>query len=300
MEAYTPTDLSLTKYSHDKYMSYGPAILSCMRALWRRICNRLDVYLQRSSHVSQIVLCIFTGWALIYTVIPLYQKALLDEAIAKKQVELKEATAAMAKKEVELKEASAALEEAYRRIKFSAVKDFVFMTGAKCTNLLYRPMPPLGPLGKPEPSTPPPFAELFELDVPGCITKEAEKYLPLKELRPEDRKLFDQNIFTLNQELSVIRKRAKAEYDEVPQKVSANPSAFPRPTGDVGEVLKWVKKRASPEQYWRNVHELTIREEQSRIGETYGKTIRQKILRLIDTMFSQKQTSEGPDSLHHE
>jgi hypothetical protein len=259
MEAYTPTDLSLTKDSHDKYMSYGPAILSCMRALWRRICNRLDVYLQRSSHVSQIVLCIFTGWALIYTVIPLYQKALLDEAIAKKEVDLKEATAAMAKKEVELKEASAALEEAYRRIKFSAVKDFVFMTGAKCTNLLYRPMPPLGPLGKPERSTPPPFAELFELDVPGCITKEAEKYLPLKELRPEDRKLFDQNIFTLNQELFVIRKRAKAEYDEVPQKVSANPSAFPLPTGDVGEVLLRRTLNSAHLDSWNAYKQMVLR-----------------------------------------
>ena len=281
-------------------MSYGPAILSCMRALWRRICNRLDIYLQRSSHVSQIVLCLFTGWALIYTVIPLYQKALLDEAIAKKEVELKEATSAMAKKEVELREASATLEKRYMRIKFSVVKDFAFMAGAKCTNLLYRPMRPLRPLREPQPREPPPFAELFELDVPGCITGEAEKYSPLKELSPEDRKLFDQNIVTLNQELSVIRTQAKAEYDEVPQKVSANPSAFPLPTGDAAEVLKLANKLVSAEGYRKHELEQTIREEQSRIGMAYGDTIRQKLLSLIDTMFSQKQTSKGPDSLQHE
>ena len=202
-------------------MSYRHAFHSCMLALWRRTGNRLDIYLQRFSYVSQIVLCLLTAWALFYTVIPLYQKALLDEAIAKKEVELKEATAATARKEVELKEASAALEKAYRRIKFSVVKDFVFMTGAKCTNLLWRPQPPLGPLGKPPPSTPPPFTELFELDVPGCITREAEKYLPLEELRPEDRKLFDNNISALNQELPIIRERVKAEYDEVPKRAAS-------------------------------------------------------------------------------
>ncbi|MDR4463922.1 MAG: hypothetical protein MRJ66_06615 [Nitrospira sp.] len=234
-------------------MNYRHALHSCMFALWRKACNRLDIYLQRFSYVSQIALCLLTAWALFYTVIPLYQKALLDEAIARKEVELKKATAA--------------LEKAYMRIKFSVVKDFVFMTGAKCTNLLWRPLPPLEPLGKPEPGRSPPFEELFELDVPGCITREAEKFLPLDELRPEDRKLFDENISALNQELPIIRERIKAEYDKVPKRVAG---------------------------------EVNILIEQSRIGSGYRETIHQKLLTLIDIKSIQKQTSEGSGSSRHD
>ena len=87
--------------------------------------NQFDVWLQRLSHLSQFGIFVFTVWAIFFTVVPLYQKALLDEAIAKK--------------EVELKEANTALERAYGRIKFTVVKDFVFMAGARCSDLLYRP-----------------------------------------------------------------------------------------------------------------------------------------------------------------
>jgi hypothetical protein len=104
--------------------------------------NQLDVWLQRLSHLSQFGLFLFTVRTIFFTVIPLYQKALLDEAIAKK--------------EVELKEANTELEKAYGRMKFSILKDFAFMAGAGCSNLLYRPREPaLTPLGKPLPEKPP-------------------------------------------------------------------------------------------------------------------------------------------------
>lgn len=51
-----------------------------------------DVWLPRLSHVAQFGLFVFTLGSLYFTVIPLYQMALLDEAIAKKEVELATAT----------------------------------------------------------------------------------------------------------------------------------------------------------------------------------------------------------------
>jgi hypothetical protein len=112
-------------------------------------------------------------------------------------------------------------------------------------------------------------------------------------LRPEDRKLFDQTILSLNPELPIIRQRAKAEYDEVPQKAAANPSALPPPGGEMAEVLKLYEKRLSPEAYREYVLDETIREEQSRIARSYGNKIRQKVLTLIDTKPLQKQPIEG-------
>lgn len=149
--------------------------------------NQFDVWLQRLSHLSQFGIFLFTVWAIFFTVVPLYQKELLEEAIAKR--------------EVELKEANTALERAYGRIKFTVVKDFVFMAGARCSGLLYRP-------GEYIPEKPP-VADLFEMDVPACLTRAAEKYIPLKELRAEDRRLFDQSLLALNKQLGDIRQRAR-------------------------------------------------------------------------------------------
>ena len=48
-----------------------------------------DKWLPRLSHFSQFGLFIFTVGTIYFTVIPLYQKALLEEAIAKKEIELR-------------------------------------------------------------------------------------------------------------------------------------------------------------------------------------------------------------------
>lgn len=221
--------------------------------------NQFDVWLQRLSHLSQFGIFVFTVWAIFFTVVPLYQKALLDEAIAKK--------------EVELKEANTALERAYGRIKFTVVKDFVFMAGARCSDLLYRPGAYL-----PEK---PPFADLFEMDVPACLTRAAEEYIPLKELRAEDRRLFDQSLLALNKELLNIRQRAKTEYNEVPKRATADPTGLPPPGEDLKVMLKVIAKLVPPEEYRRHVLKATITEEQSRIGKSYSETIRKRVLTLL-------------------
>ena len=125
------------------------------------------------------------------------------------------------------------------------------------------------------------FGELFELDVPACLNRAAEEYFPLKDLRPEDRKLFDQSLLALSRELLNIRQLAKAEYDEVPKRAAADLSALPPPGELRGTALKVIAKFVSPEVYQKYVLDAVIAEEQSRIGETRGSTIRQRILTLL-------------------
>lgn len=50
--------------------------------------NKLDVYLNRISHLSQVFLVAFAIFGYFYTVRPIYQKELLSEDIAKKEFEL--------------------------------------------------------------------------------------------------------------------------------------------------------------------------------------------------------------------
>ena len=236
--------------------------------------KQIDIWLQRLSHISQLGLFIFTAGAIYFTVIPLYQKAFLEEAIAKK--------------EVELKEASAALERAYVRAKSSILKDFVYFAGAECSGLFSYPGVelPLPPFKNPLPANPPSSERLFALDVPACLRKVAE--ISLKDLRPEDRKLFDQRLFTLSQELTNIRQKAMTEHDEVPKRAAADPNTLPPPVGYEGRMLEFLAGRESPEVHKQRVLKATIDTEQSRIGDTYASTIRQKILTLRWT---------SPDSL---
>ena len=228
--------------------------------------KQIDIWLQRLSHISQFGLFLFTAGAIYFTVIPLYQKAFLEVTIAKK--------------EVELKEANATLERAYVRAKASILNDFVFSAGAECSGLLSYPEPslPLPPFEKPLRAIPPFSDRLFALDVPACLMKAAE--VSLKDLRPEDRKLFDQRLLILSKELSNIRQQAMTEHDAVPKRAAADPNAFPPPGGYTGRMLEFLAKRESPEVHLQHVLKATIDREQSRIGNTYASTMRQKILTL--------------------
>lgn len=85
----------------------------------REECS-LDKWLRRLSHFSQFGLFLFTLGTLYLTVLPLYQKALLDEAIARK--------------EVELNQANKALEKAYRQLRTWEIKGYAMNAIAKCSD----------------------------------------------------------------------------------------------------------------------------------------------------------------------
>ncbi|HCB2272419.1 TPA: hypothetical protein MYR17_002954 [Citrobacter koseri] len=52
------------------------------------MASKVDLYLSRVSHFSQFVLVAFAIFGYFYTVRPIYQKELLSEEIAKKEVDL--------------------------------------------------------------------------------------------------------------------------------------------------------------------------------------------------------------------
>ncbi|GFO67224.1 hypothetical protein GMLC_08030 [Geomonas limicola] len=54
------------------------------------VVSRFDVWVQRVSHLSQLGLLVLAAFGYIYTVRPIYTKSLLEEEIAKKQIEMKE------------------------------------------------------------------------------------------------------------------------------------------------------------------------------------------------------------------
>jgi len=64
--------------------------------------GRIDVALQRLSHASQLGLLLLAIFGYFYTVLPIYQKSLLDEEIAKKTLELRAMENRLAQTEAQL------------------------------------------------------------------------------------------------------------------------------------------------------------------------------------------------------
>jgi hypothetical protein len=81
--------------------------------------HKLDVWLPRLSNIAQVVLLGLTAGAFYLTVLPLYQKALLDEAFARKEIELKQVTAT--------------LDAKYAKLREVAIRAFVINADADCS-----------------------------------------------------------------------------------------------------------------------------------------------------------------------
>jgi hypothetical protein len=146
----------------------------------------LDIWLPRISHFLQFGLFVITLGSLYFVVLPLYQKAVLDEAIAKK--------------EVELREVSAALEESYRRVRESTVKDFVLGAGLNCSGLMLPPQ-----IGTQVPNRKPDAQEILEIDPKKCLVEASAHYPGLRSLRVEDMAILQEAIASFAQKLNKNR-----------------------------------------------------------------------------------------------
>lgn len=99
--------------------------------------SKLDQNLSRGSHIAQIVLVCVAVFGYFFTVRPVYQKELLAEDVALKQMELQS-----------LREQ---IKAARKEIVVRTARQFTFVAGAECTGLL-DPPGKLLTLGDPIPS----------------------------------------------------------------------------------------------------------------------------------------------------
>lgn len=69
----------------------------------------LDIWLPRISHFSQFGLFVITLGSLYFVVLPVYQKSILDEAIAQKEIELKKSEKLVTESYVQLRKQAVTL-----------------------------------------------------------------------------------------------------------------------------------------------------------------------------------------------
>ncbi len=225
--------------------------------------QRFDVWLERTSHLSQTVLALVTAGTLYFTVVPLYQKALLEEAIAKK--------------ETELKEANAGLERAYERARAAAVAGYGFSAGAKCSGLL-EPLPPLPVLGKTSKSRDLPMERVSAFNTAACLRAEAGAFLPLQELRPRDKKLFDQRLSQIADELESQQKNAISSLQAV-NVTNSDPPTSMSPF-DEGYLNYLRANGATPSQIAHERLVMAVNKQKEKIASEYFSTLHAKVISL--------------------
>lgn len=161
-----------------------------------------DVWLPRLSHFAQFGLFLFTLGISYFTVLPLYQKAVLEESIAKK--------------EIEYNELNKSLDVSYTRLRSYSMKQFYIEAMPVCSMLVF-----IGSKQATEEDKRKSRAEqLFELNVPECLTNLGEKVEALNELRPSDRKTFEAELNQIGRKIAAKRTELKAVYENAAQRVT--------------------------------------------------------------------------------
>ena len=146
----------------------------------------LEVWLPRLSHVAQFGLFIFTLVFSYFTVLPLYQKAVLEEAVAKK--------------ELELGSLNKMLDSSYSKLRTYAMVDFYREAMPECGGQF------IERLAAPEATPPKTRAEkIFELDIPTCLRRLAKRVESIEGLTSRDRQTFDMALERLSASISERR-----------------------------------------------------------------------------------------------
>lgn len=219
-----------------------------------------DIWLPRLSNLAQFGLFVFTLGFSYFTVLPLYQKAVLEEAVARKEIEL----AAL----------NQSLEGSYTKLRAYAMRDFYIEAMPTCG----------GPfMERPSTSTQTEktYAQkLFDVDVPSCLAKLATQVESLRGLSAHDRETFDSVLRRISGEIRLQRQRAIADYESAGSQVTeADWASLPRDSFRV-RTQEFIEKLrgGQPDHAARKKILMDVAKE--RVGTEYENFIRERVVSL--------------------
>lgn len=230
--------------------------------------HKLDVWLPRLSNIAQVVLLGLTAGAFYLTVLPLYQKALLDEAFARKEIELKQVTAT--------------LDAKYAKLREVAVRAFVINADADCSGFTTM-MRRTRDRTYSGPST-------FDIDVKKCLLDHEEKAPSLSELRPSDRVFFRATLAVIADQIAKLQSDAAASYTRAETDINAsNIDAYANKQEFSARLMSILSRQIKPEDlamYKRKQAIDALREERV---STYHRALTAQLRCLITMKWPDQQ-----------
>ncbi|WP_157137866.1 hypothetical protein [Herbaspirillum lusitanum] len=229
--------------------------------------SRLDIWLLRISYFSQVGLFALTILGFYFTVIPLYQKAVLDEAIAMK--------------EIELKSMQKTLEKSYSQIRTFSLHQFIFNWGAECTGLLIR-IPRSSIDRKEILKETEPRSKILELDSSTCLREAVLKDKNLKNLNKEDYEKLREQVDKLAADLDGKRKVALQDFKDFPNKAKTDPSVLEPVEGFALSILEPLRRYMSSQQQEAWLFSAAVHQGQMKIESKYAVNARASIQKLSE------------------
>ncbi len=163
----------------------------------------MDIWLQRISQFSQLGLFLVTLSTIYFTVIPLYQKSLLDEEIARKEIVLENL-----KKE---------LNASYIKIRNSTVDDFIRHAALKCSGVLIElPLTLSEAVNRPNSI----IDSVLSIKPEECLSKAIE-ISSLSSLKPKDLVILQAEVARIGRKLEPLRKESLRKYNAAVEEVEA-------------------------------------------------------------------------------
>lgn len=163
--------------------------------------------LTQAATIGGVVVAVF-GY--FYTVRPIYQKALLDEMIAKQKIELAILTTAN--------------EESYEKLKWFRISAFNDQSGPACTFAMFPP-PSLRKLNDPPRKVETVLESFLKVDTPKCIREKLEAHLPtMKEFRKNDLAAFKSAVLRISADFERKRHEVAKKIADVPLRATTAPS----------------------------------------------------------------------------
>lgn len=188
--------------------------------------TRLDVWLTRAASLAQAGVLVATIAGFYYTVVPLYQKAALDELIARREIELKEAQAAIV----------AAKREAYelRRANFASEIEFA---AVDCSDVRTSFRQPTSNFDDPRARRADHERQThLGVEVAPCLASVLAKYKAAKQLTEVDMRHIGSLFAMLGESLDRQRAEAIARIANMPNLAARDPSIL-APVGPVMQRL---------------------------------------------------------------
>lgn len=235
----------------------------------------IDIWFLRISHLSQFGLFLLTLGTIYFTVIPLYQKAVLEEKIAQKQMQIQE---------MEI-----FADALYRKTRNYVVSQFVSKVGFQCTSLSLSP-PSLSSFNESDSDWTlvysPKRALLIEPKV--CANNLFDANNDLSELKSEDFKMLKDSLNHILDEIEGFRKEAIFRHDHARKTVEADPYLSDPHNIQVGSLDYLFLRDQSPAKQRDVLFEVAVSKEQVRALSSYEEIFRERIVSLASLSWKDK------------
>lgn len=235
---------------------------------------RWDGWLSRGASVAQIVGVVLALAGLFYTVIPLYQKAAVDEQLARREAELNAVEARLAEGKAEV----------YRLRRDNFMRIATGSAADECSDVRRGFMP-----------IPPAEAELervyrlqLNVDMVECVGRYLARAAEVRDLSPTDLAVWRNWATPMAAELEAQRQAAREKIAELPEKAQADPSVL-EPVGHFARRMDEILERGgafrTAEQHQRQLRQLFAqqrRSTQTHIAADYRQRASVRLMRELE------------------